>query len=289
MSPNSEEVTSVNNNIEKQEVLLDIITTNKLIYNMTKEIVKDKHRVSYMFEDFFIAQHYMYGDFALETVAKKDLFIYSGSGAEPWVSDFVNDLKKGKVGIINLSRGARTLNYDEPHLVNGIDNKINPYYWLSIDDMKVFLYNIKSSIQERDPENRDFYEQNYEKLIELINAKDEIIKTNKVGLNNYNIYLLDENLEYLMKYLGVNYTKLQSAFTEEEGKKISESIAKDNNLFIYSDVSQFDKYKNLVSEKKFVELPIQIPNYSDNYFEFLDKLGQKLDTLNIKVGETKNK
>ena len=132
---------AVNANIgeKNNEVCLNIITTNKLLYMAVKEIVKDKHYVRYMFRDGSSQWIFNYSQDSVDNIAKQDLFIYSGAEAEPWIDDFINKLSKGKVGIINASRGADILSRNENIDYNGESVTQNPYYYLNDANYKIIL------------------------------------------------------------------------------------------------------------------------------------------------------
>ena len=88
---------------------------------------------------------------------------------EPWHDELISNLNKGNLGIINSSRGIRTVN-----LTGENSGKENPYYMVGYDEYKIALYNIKVAIQEKDPKNRELYEENYNKVIK---SMDEVLKT----------------------------------------------------------------------------------------------------------------
>ncbi|OQP96880.1 ABC transporter substrate-binding protein [Clostridium sporogenes] len=60
----------------KKEVYLDIATTDKNIYNIVKEIVKDKHYVEYIFKNREELISYKIKEDTLENIGNKDLFFY---------------------------------------------------------------------------------------------------------------------------------------------------------------------------------------------------------------------
>ena len=166
---NNETMEKVNMDIKKNnEVNLNIMVTDKFLYFMTKDIVNDKHFVQYMFKNKEEEFNYIYSKDSLNNISKQDLFIYNGAGLEPWINEFLDKLNKSKVGVINISRGINLLSYNKQVKYKNLVLKNNPYYWLNIDNYKIALLNIKNSIQDKDPRNRDYYEKNFSnKLKEL--------------------------------------------------------------------------------------------------------------------------
>ena len=210
--------TDINGN-ENREKFLNIMTVNKPQYDMVKKITKDKHNVEYMLTEEKDINDFKYSTSVIDNVSNMDLFIYSGTSFEPWTSTFINELKKGNLGIINLSRGIRILNYD----LEG-STKENPYYFEGIEEYKIALYNVKAAIQDRDPQNRDYYEENYNKAIKELDDSLSKYKKNIELLSDYTFITLNNNFDYLIKSLNLNAMKI-------DDHEISEFI-KINNLDI---------------------------------------------------------
>lgn len=206
-----------NSGSENREKFLNIITVNKPQYDMVKKITKNKHNVEYMFTDEKDINNFKYNTNVIDNVSNMDLFIYSGTSFEPWTSNFINELKKGNLGIINLSRGIRILNFDSEG-----STKENPYYFEGIEEYKIALYNVKAAIQDRDPQNRDYYEENYNETIKELDNSIAKYKKNMDLFNDYTFITLNNNFDYLTKSLNLNVVKL-------DDHEISEFI-KINNL-----------------------------------------------------------
>ncbi|GFP77311.1 metal ABC transporter substrate-binding protein [Clostridium fungisolvens] len=275
-------VNTINDDVEQRDTYLNIITTNKFIYSATKQLVKDKHNVTYMFNNNFDSLNFKFTNDSLDNVSKYDLLLYMGSSSEPWINDFIDGLKKGKVGIVNLSRGTKTLNYIKSQNIAGYDIKINPYYWLSPDEYKIMLYNIKSSIQDKDPKNRDFYEENYEEMISELDKDSKDVKDSISALNGYTIYTTDEDLDYLTKYLGVDVIKLTDLTKIDDYKKmLGESASK--TLILYSDQAKFNEFISKINGASYYQMQIKIPQYDDQYRYYLENISLKFKGLNKKL------
>lgn len=207
------------NRVESRDRYLNIMTVNKPQYDMVKKITKDKHNVEYMFTEGNDIRDFKYDNEVIENVSNMDLFIYSGTSFEPWTNTFIDELKKGNLGIINMARGIRLLNYDE----DGI-SKENPYYFSGIEEYKISLYNAKSAIQDRDPQNRDYYEDNYNEAIKYFEKRIKNYDRKIKQLNGFTFITLSNDFDYLLKDLGLNIVKL-------DNHELSEFI-KINNLDI---------------------------------------------------------
>lgn len=181
-----------------RDTYLNIMVCNKSQYYMVKKIAGEKHNIQYMFNDKEKIEKFNYDKRTIDNVSNMDIFMYSGNSFEAWDNDFINDLDKSKVGIINISRGIRTLNYSDN------ENKINPYYWTGLEEYKIALYNIKNAIQDRDPKNRDLYEKNYNMAISYLEQTLSIYNGKKDELKDYIFIALDEKSAYFFKNLGIS-------------------------------------------------------------------------------------
>ena len=193
------------NRVESRDKYLNIMTVNKPQYDMVKKITKDKHNVEYMFTEEKDINDFKYNNEVLDNVSNMDLFMYSGTSFEPWTNTFIDELKKGNLGIINLARGVRLLSYD----ADG-SSKENPYYFSGIEEYKIALYNVKAAIQDRDPQNRDFYEDNYNKTIKEFEYRLNPYNEKINQLNDFTFITLSSDFDYLLKGLGLNILKLDN-------------------------------------------------------------------------------
>lgn len=237
------------NNIEdsahiSNEVLLNITTVSKNQYAMVKSIVLDKHNVEYLSEDESEIYEFSYNKDIINHISGRDLFIYSGLNNEPWVNEFIGTLKKGELGIINMSRGIKTLTYEN----NG--SKENPYYWLGINEYKIALYNVKCAIQEKDPKNKGYYEENYINTIKEIDSYIKYIKTELEKYKGYTVLTNTNTFDYLLKDLGLEVVFV----TDEITRTLLEEKQLDENKMIF--VKEKNPIENIVAlenEKQEIE------------------------------------
>ena len=186
---------------DKRDAYLNIMTCNKQQCEMVKEIVGNKHNIQFMFANENSIAEFKYNTETVNNISNMVIFLYSGNSYEPWVSEFIEDLDKSKLGVINISRGIRTIQFE------GRTSKNNPYFWTGVDEYKIALYNIKSAIQDKDPKNRDLYEQNYEKVIKELDEKLVIYGQVNVDFSQFEFIALDDNLDYFFRNIGISPIK----------------------------------------------------------------------------------
>lgn len=265
--------------IEKEEqVALNIVTTNKFIYNMTMELTKDRHYVSYMFKNPSQGINFKYTDDSLNNISKQDLFIYNGVGLEPWDKDFIDSLSKSKVGITSASRGVKLISYNKEKKYGKRTIKDNPYYWLNIDNYKISILNIKNALQDKDPRNSDYYEKNFAEHLKKIEPYEKDFKKISEDLKEYVIFFNEEELEYFIKYIGL---KNINSLAVKDNKDLEEKLSdKENILFMYNNSEEVKKNEEII--KKYNMHPVKIHVYEES-FTYIDLLKNNLSSLkNIK-------
>ncbi|WP_446897764.1 metal ABC transporter substrate-binding protein [Clostridium sp. LBM24168] len=234
-------------------VNLDIMTTDRLLYTVVKTIVKNKHRVNYMFKNRESEINFKFTYDSLNNISKKNLFIYVGAGFEPWVDNFVQKLDKSHVGIINSSRGVKLLSYNRPVKYANTTVTQNPYYFMNIDNYKIILVNIKNAVEDKDPQNRSIYEKNFSDELKKIQSYEKDIRNINENLKDYNFITLNENLAYFTNYNGLKLLNTNSYFGSIlpidpiERKSLQEKLDSSTVLLYTSDSelkSNYDVIRN---------------------------------------------
>lgn len=222
---------------KEKDTYLNILTVNKEIYSMVKALVGDKHSVEYLFSNEKEIYDFNINENIINNVLNMDLFIYNGLGYEKWINEIIDNSKNSDVGIINASRGIRPITKSLSK-----ENEENPYYLLGFNEYKIALYNIKTSLQERDIKNRVYYEDNYNKIIDEV---DKFLSDSKEELKNYKNYNISTNtdkFDYLFRDLGLQVNK----FKENNEEVVEDKLT--NNIFIYD--KNFENLDELKSKMK---------------------------------------
>ncbi len=260
-------VTTISNEVQQRDVYLNIMTTDKILYNATKQIVGEKHNVQYMFNTHKEIDSFKFTEDSLGNISNLDIFLYLGSENEPWIDDFISRLKKGKVGIINGSRGIRVLNYTKSKKINDFEIKENPNYYFSPEEYKILLYNLKSAIQDRDPKNRQYYEKNYEDLIDKITVEEKALVEFMNNYKNLHFNVLGEDLDYLLKYLSINVVKLDVDNVKQQFNALKNN-KNNSEILLYSE----EENPEVLKDCPITLVRIPSPNSYDNYFDYLNAI-----------------
>lgn len=256
-----------------KDVNLNIMTTNKLLYSMIKSIVNDKHSVEYMFSNRQSELNFQFSSDSLNNVAKEDLFIYMGAGFDPWMNNFIDNLNKNNVGVINVSRGVKLASYNKVVKYKDIVLKDNPYYLLNIDNYRIALMNIKNAVQDKDPKNRDIYEKNFSETLRNIDNYQKDLKAVKDKLSDYTFVTMEDELSYFIKYNDFKVIDLskEQATIDNNTKLNMEAKLKDNKnlILLYNDSSLLKAYEDLIKKYSIKPVGIKVYNGEDNYEDVL--------------------
>ncbi|MCC9294750.1 metal ABC transporter substrate-binding protein [Clostridium sp. WLY-B-L2] len=233
---------NVNKLAVRKDVELNIVTTDKLLYNMVKSIVKDRHVVEYMFNNRSGEMNFKFTEDSVNNISKKDLFFYVGAGFEPWIDSFVDKLNKNKVGVTNVSRGVQLLTYNKTVKYDGRILKYNPYYFTNIDNYRIMLMNIKNALQDKDPQNRDIYEKNFSEALKNLNSYKNDLKSVDDQLSDYNFIVAEDQLSYFVKYNNLNALEINPGENgsiipkdPDEKQSLEQKLKNSNMIFLYND------------------------------------------------------
>jgi zinc/manganese transport system substrate-binding protein len=271
---------------ENKNVNLKIVVTDKQLYNMVNDITGNKHTIEFMFNNKNDEKNFLFTDDSVENISKKDLFIYMGASNEPWINGFYDKLNKNKVGVINVSRGVKLLQLSKEQTINGIVIKDNPYYMLNLDNYRIALLNIKNAIEDKDPQNRDYYEKNFSLALKNFDTLQQDLKKMSDKLKDYAFVTENDDLDYFTKFCGLKTIKLSSTdilsnkLTPQGGTdnvtQALKSVDYKNLIYLYTDDTVLKNDEDFI--KKFQMTPLNMIANKDNV-KYMDII--KYDFANL--------
>lgn len=154
---------------------LQVVTTLFPLYDFAKRIGGEKAQVTLLLPPGIEPHSFEPRPEDVVRVNRADLFIYTNPVMEPWASSIVNAIDRGKVGIVEGSKGI-ALQPPEPDPYDPhreAHAKADPHVWLDFGNAQVIARNIQDAFIGRDPANKAYYQQNAAKLIADLVALDE--------------------------------------------------------------------------------------------------------------------
>lgn len=169
----------------------------------------------------------------LNELINSDVFIYNGLGMEDWIDSVLTTVEGTDIKIIEASNGVDEISlseedahehateeseehsddeHDHDHDHGGVD----PHTWLSLSNAIIEAENIKNAFCEVDPENKDYYEQNFESLKKEFNSLYEEYLPKFNELTNKDFVTGHAAFGYLCRDFGLTQNSIADVFGEGE-------------------------------------------------------------------------
>ena len=152
-----------------------------------------------------------------EKLTKSKLFIYNGLGMEDWLDEVKEQISEDKIKYVDTSENGNVIK---------TDGKIDPHQWLSLKEAINQCNNIKLALSEVDPNNKDYYEENYEKVKNDFEELYNEYLPKFQSLEHKNFVTSHEAFGYLCRDFGLKQQALNDLFGEGEltAKKIEDLV-----------------------------------------------------------------
>ena len=199
---------------------IQVVTTNSIIYDMTKNIagdLVDLHSIVPVGQD---PHEYEPLPEDVQKVQKADLIFYNGINLEnaedAWFTKMVKNA--GKVAdkdYFAVSDGVDVI-YLEGEKEKG---KEDPHAWLNIENGVIYAKNIAKQLIAKDPKNKETYEKNLAAYVEKLEALDKDAKQRiaKIPEEKRLIVTSEGCFKYFSKAYDIKSAYIWEINTEEEG------------------------------------------------------------------------
>ena len=249
---------------------LNVVATNSIIADITKNIAGDKinlHSIVPVGQD---PHEYEPLPEDVKKTSQADLIFYNGinleTGGNAWFTKLVeNAKKKENKDYYAVSEGVDVI-YLEGQNEKG---KEDPHAWLNLENGIIYAQNIAKRLSEKDPANKETYEKNLKAYVEKLSALDKEAKEkfNNIPEEKKMIVTSEGCFKYFSKAYNVPSAYIWEINTEEEGtpdqiKSLVEKLRKTKvpSLFVESSVD--DRPMKTVS--KDTNIPIHAKIFTDS-------------------------
>lgn len=159
----------------------------------------------------------------IRNLEEADLFIYSGAGMEHWVDDVLASLDNKDLISVEASKGValrdgHSHSHEEEEGAGEPDEEgqYDPHVWLSPLNAEKEMENIKNAYIKADPDNRDYYEANYELYASRFAELNQKFKDTLSPLPNRDIVVSHEAFGYLCDAYGLNQVGIEGLSPDSE-------------------------------------------------------------------------
>jgi zinc/manganese transport system substrate-binding protein len=163
---------------------IKIVTTTTVIYDLVKQIGKDKVKVDFLCrgdqDPHFLEVMPSY----MLKLRNADLVFKIGLDLEKWLPQLIDGSRNSKIKIIDLSRNINKLEVPatKPDASQGdIHPYGNPHYWLAPENAKIMINEIYEALAEQSPKDTEYFKKNLDEYISILDKnikkwKNEIEK-----------------------------------------------------------------------------------------------------------------
>jgi zinc/manganese transport system substrate-binding protein len=150
------------------------VTTITIIYDLVKNIGKDKVDVDYLCrgnqDPHFLEVMPSY----MLKLRNADLIFEVGLDLEKWLPQLIDGSRNTNIHVIDLSQEIEKKEVPSTKMdarYGDVHPYGNPHYYLDPLDVKILAKEVYDALATQDPENASYYERNYNDYIKLLDAK----------------------------------------------------------------------------------------------------------------------
>ncbi|MGO5359568.1 metal ABC transporter substrate-binding protein [Anaerofustis sp. LCP19S3_F7] len=223
---------------KKEESKIKIVTTIFPEYDWVMNILKDNKdnaEVTLLLDKGVDLHNYQPSAEDIMKISKCDLFIYVGGESDEWVKDVLKKADNRKMKVINLLEvlGNKTkveeliegMQEEKHEHEEGEEHETDEHVWLSLNNAKVLVNKIGSTLMEIDTENKDAIKENTQNYIKKLDSLNKKYKETIKEANKKTLIFGDRfPFRYLLDDYGLNYYAAFSgcsAETEASFKTVS--------------------------------------------------------------------
>lgn len=225
----------------KSEKKINIVVTIFPLYDMAKNIGKEKVYVTKILPAGVEAHSFEPKPEDILKINKSDIFFYLDKNFETWATNILKGINDKKPTIKEVSEGIElkelsSTDPDHEHTTSHKPHKLDPHIWLDFENAEKMVDNITKTLSSVDPENTSFYENNAQIYKEKLRDLDKKYKDSLKNCQSREIiYVGHFAFGYLSKRYGLKYITVYKGLSPDEDpspKTLSKIIKyiKSNNV-----------------------------------------------------------
>ncbi|MFO7881263.1 MAG: metal ABC transporter substrate-binding protein [Kosmotogaceae bacterium] len=248
---------------------INIVTTINPYYLLIKDLVDAKATIDVIIEPGENPHTYSPTINDVKKLRSADLIVANGLSLELYLKDTLKDIEDKNSNVLYISDFIEELAHN---VHEKEDDHINPHLWLSLDYMiEQIIPGLTTKLIEADPENKNFYKDQSEKLIDEL---EKIRNDAHSILKNYsetNVLLSHHSFEYFFDDFNIEeYAIFEGHGDEPTIKELKSYIEKANN----------GEFIAIFGEKQQNIEPVQVIVKSTNLsMGILDPLGINIQSI----------
>ncbi len=186
---------------------LQIVTSLPLVKNITENIGGTKVTVTSIVQGPNCDHEYEASAGELLKLAKCNVFVKTGMGADPWADKLTSGITGKKTIIIDSSENIKPLK------VRGMEN---PHYWGDPKNVMIMAKNILNGLIQARPDEKAYFSANYQKYVRQINQTATELANRTAKLSNKEIISYTGAFPYFYRYFGFDNRMTVELSCEQE-------------------------------------------------------------------------
>lgn len=186
---------------------IKVVTTTTIIYDLVKEIGKDKVTIDYIArgdqDPHFVEVLPSY----MIKIKKADILFKIGMDLELWVNQLIDGSRNENLKVVDLSSEIQKKeipNFKTDASHGDVHPFGNPHYWLDPENAKVMAKEICEALSAADNQNSAIYKKNYDGYINLLNSKISEWQKKMSKLNGSSLIFFHSSWVYFADRYGLN-------------------------------------------------------------------------------------
>ena len=235
---------SAASNSKESDGKLSVMASFYPVYDFAGKIGGDKVNVTSMVPSGTEPHDWEPAASDIVSLEEADVFVYSGAGMEHWVSDVLASLENKTLISVEASKGITLLkghaHEEKEQGEETEESEFDPHVWLSPLNAKIEMENIKNAFVQADPDNKDYYEDNYTRWSDSCDELDQELKDTFSGLPKKDIVVSHEAFGYLCDAYGLNQVGIEGISPDSEPDparmaEIQDFVTENNVRIIFSE------------------------------------------------------
>lgn len=165
---------------------ITVVTTLFPLYDFAKQIGGDKADVTLLLPPGVEAHSFEPKPSDVRKINEADVFVYTGKFMEPWVSDVLAGVINNNLTVVDASFGVTLI----PAVFHDADEPVgspDPHIWLDFGNDQTIVDNITRAFVEKDPADKDYFEQRAEKYKTALTNLDSEYQSGLANCKNKEI------------------------------------------------------------------------------------------------------
>lgn len=227
-----------------------IVTTFTIIQDMAQNVAGDAAVVESITKPGAEIHGYEPTPQDIVKAQRADLVLWNGLNLERWFEKFFGNLRKVPSAV--LTEGIQPIGIDE----GPYTGRPNPHAWMSPQNAKIYVENIRKALVKLDPANEATYNANAKAYSAKFTAIEETVRTelNKIPAGQRWLVTSEGAFPYLARNFGMQELFLWAVNADQQGtpqqvQKVIDGVRKNRIPVVFSESTVSDKPAQQVAKE----------------------------------------